>query len=85
MSILTPETLMQEQHKEWVKNPCTIKMLGLLEEYKQATVDYMSQHASDANMDDSFFRNLSYAIQTIDTVKRLMSDTPTFVAKSLKQ
>jgi hypothetical protein len=82
---LTPETLAQEQHKSWLAHPCTIQMLKLMDEHKMVFVDNMAKMSSDTSTPDTTFRSGAYAIATIDTIKRLMTNTDVFVRKTIKQ
>jgi hypothetical protein len=82
---ISPENIAQLQHEEWIKHPCTIQMLKLLDEHKSTFVDNLSKMSSNPEVLDATFRCFSYGIATIDTIKRTMTDTNVFIRKTIKQ
>jgi hypothetical protein len=79
---LTPETVAQEQHKDWLCHPTTIQMLKNFVKQKQLFVSHLSEKSSDVTIHEYQFRLISYGISTIDKIKSWITNTEKFLLVS---
>ena len=79
----TPKQEVDLLHHQWLQNPVTKQTLKLLEDQHKRVVGFISNEASNvANTSDATIRQFAVQLKTIETIKKLIYDTPTFVAKS---
>jgi len=81
---LTPETIVQEQHKDWLAHPTTKQMIANLEKHKQSFVRALSAGAGNTAEPEISFRLQAYGIRTIDGMIAMITNTNKFVETSNK-
>ena len=73
-----PEDVLSYQHQTWLRDPITIKMLKNLEKQRETIIRNLSQSAFNYSAEESFGK-LAAALNTVDTFKLSMTNTPKFV------
>jgi len=76
---ITPENVVEEQHRQWLQHPTTIQMLKNLDEHKKTFINMSAKLAGDLSVSDSQFRLNAYGISTIDAIKHWVIDTNQFL------
>ncbi len=82
---ITPETIVEEQHKAWLQHPTTVQMLKNLDKHKKTFMNMSSRLAGDLNTPDTQFRLNAYGVSTIDAIKFWIINTDKFVKTSQQE
>ena len=76
---ITPENIVEEQHRQWLQHPTTVQMLKNLDEHKKTFMNMSAKLAGDLSVPDTQFRLNAYGISTIDAIKFWMTSTNQFL------
>lgn len=82
---LTPENIVEQQHKSWLQNPTTIQMFLNFEKQKKFILETLAIKATEPETPDSFFRFGIHSIKMINNLVQQTKDTKTFLTVSEKQ
>lgn len=70
------------EHQSWLQHNTTQGLRQAIEKLERKLVDFMAEQSTDPNKPDNLFRLYSAQLKQINTLKKIIYDTPTFV-KSL--
>lgn len=84
MEQLTPENVLEVQHREWLNHPVTRQLIDNYNQYKKSIIDNTSSTPYKMDLPDVHFRLNATRLNTIDFMLRILSDTEVFVGKSIK-
>lgn len=69
-------------HQAWLMQPMTKTLKYILQKHEERLADAIANASGDLNLPDTHVRQLAVQLKTTKTIKNLIYDTPTFVAKS---
>ena len=81
---ITPDNVVEQQHKDWLEHPTTIQLLSNLEKHKQSFVRALSAGAGNTAEPEISFRLQAYGIRTVDGVITLIKSTDKFIEQTTK-
>jgi hypothetical protein len=81
---ITPETVAQEQHKDWLQHPTTRQLLFNLEKHKQSFVRALSAGSGNTAEPEISFRLQAYGIRTVDGIVVMITNTNKFLEQTNK-
>ena len=81
---LTPENIVEEQHKAWLRHPTTIQMFKNFEKQKLFLMETMAAQSTDVSLADSIFRLNAHSIKMINNLVKQTKETTLFIQQSEK-
>ena len=71
-----------EFHQAWLQHPVTRQLNKILENHEHNIVSSLAERSTQfGGISDQEFRILGVQLKTIQTIKKLINDTPTFASK----
>lgn len=76
------EKIMLLHHQEWLQQPMTKTLLRIIDKHESSVADKLAGSAMDKDVQDDHIRRLATQLATTKTIRKLIYDSETFVAKS---
>jgi hypothetical protein len=74
--------VMSSDHRRWLEDPITKTLLYILNKHEGNIADAIASSSMDPNLTDAIVRQYAVQLQNTKTIKKIVYDTPTFIAKS---
>jgi len=76
---ISPDNIVEIQHQEWLKHPCTIQLLKNLQNRKQFLLESGAERSGNVQEPDYTFRMVCYSSKLISTIIEDIKETSRFL------